>query len=77
LLGIGKFYADAANTVDEDAYELVNLRLGYEGEHFDVTLWCDNVFDKEYETLKYAWGPDELGVDGKPRMLGVTVTYRF
>ena len=77
LLGIGKFYGNAANTVEEDAYELVNLRLGYEGEHFDLSLWCNNVFDKEYETIKYAWGPDELGVDGEPRMLGVTVTYRF
>jgi iron complex outermembrane receptor protein len=77
LLGIGKIYGNAVNTVEEDPYELVNLRLGYEGEHFDLSLWCNNVFDKEYETIKYAWGPDELGVDGEPRMLGVTVTYRF
>jgi iron complex outermembrane receptor protein len=77
LLGIGSFYCDAKNTVKEDAYELVNLRLGYEREHFDIVCWCKNVFDQEYETIKYDWGGNELGEDGEPRMLGVTVTYRF
>ena len=77
LLGIGSFYCNAKNTVKEDPYELVNLRLGYEKEHFDIVCWCKNVFDEEYETIKNDWGGNELGEDGEPRMLGVTVTYRF
>ena len=77
LLGIGDFYCDAKNKVKEDAYELVNLRLGYEREHFDIILWCKNVFDEGYETIKYDWLGDELVQDGEPRMFGATVTYRF
>ncbi len=77
LLGLSSFYCNAKNTVKEDAYELVNLRLGYEREHFDIIFWCKNVFDEEYETIKYDWGGNELGEDGEPRMFGVTVSYRF
>ena len=77
LHGIGDFYGDPKNTVKEDAYQLVNLRLGYEREHFDILLWCDNLFDKGYETIKYDWAGDELVQDGEPRMFGLTVTYRF
>ena len=77
LLGTGSFYCDAKNRVKEDGYELVNLRLGYEIEHFDIIFWCKNVFDEEYETIKAEWGPSVMGIDGEPRMVGATVTYRF
>ena len=77
ILGTGSFYGDAKNRVKEDGYELVNLRLGYEIEHFDIIFWCKNVFDEEYETMKVEWGPSVVGIDGEPRMFGATVTYRF
>jgi iron complex outermembrane receptor protein len=77
ILGTGSFYCDAKNRVKEDGYELVNLRLGYEIEHFDIIFWCKNVFDEEYETMKVEWGPSVVGIDGEPRMFGATVTYRF
>ena len=77
ILGTGSFYGDAKNRVKEDGYELVNLRLGYEIEHFDIIFWCKNVFDEEYETMKVEWGPSVVGIDGEPRMFGVTLTYRF
>ena len=77
ILGTGSFYGDAKNRVKEDGYELVNLRLGYEIEHFDIIFWCKNVFDEEYETMKVEWGPSVVGIDGESRMFGATVTYRF
>ena len=77
LLGTGSFYGDAKNRVKEDGYELVNLRLGYEREHFDIIFWCKNVFDEQYETFKSEWGPAVMGQDGEPRMFGATLTYRF
>ena len=77
LLGTGSFYGDSKNKAKEDNYELVNLRLGYEREHFDIVCWCKNLFDERYETSKHVWGPNELGQDGEPRMFGVTVTCRF
>ena len=77
FLGTGKFYGDSKNLVEQESYELVNLRLGYEREHFDIIFWCKNLFDKEYATMKAIWGADEMCVDGDPRMFGATVTYRF
>ena len=73
LLGTGKFYSDAKNTNKQDAYELVNLRAGYESRHFDLVLWCENLFDEEY-TLD----PGMIAaIDGKPLTLGITLTGRF
>ena len=77
LLGIGNFYFDAKNKLKENAYRIVNLRMGYEGEHFDIIFWCKNMFDEEFETIKMDWGGNELGQDGESRMFGARMTYRF
>ena len=77
LLGTGSFYCDAKNDVKVDGYELVNLRVGYEGEHFDIVFWGKNVFDKEYSANEWDWAGATLIQEGTPRMFGVTVTYRF
>ena len=77
LLGTGEFYGDHANTAKADSYETVNLRLGYESEHFDLVLWAKNVFDEEYLTWVAYDGTNNMGADGPPQMLGTTVTYRF
>ena len=77
LLGTGDIYGDAKNKTKVDAYQLVNLRLGYEREDFDIIFWCKNLFDEDYEAWKMAWGADEFGIEGEPRMFGATVTYRF
>lgn len=75
--GVGPFYWDTANKLKENAYELVNFRLGLESEHFDVTLWCKNAFDKEYAKVAFAWGPNAFGQAGDPRTFGVTIAARF
>jgi len=77
LMGVGRFYANAANTVWEEPYSVVNLRLGYETSRLAVVLWARNLLNEEYETVKYAWGIQELAVDGDPRAVGVTVTLRY
>lgn len=75
--GVGSFYGDHVNTVEEEAYALVNLKLGYETETFDVYLWGKNVFDKQYHTIKYEWDGNELVQDGEPLSLGFSVAWRF
>jgi len=80
LLGTGKFYGDARNNLKQEDYEIVNLRLGYEGDNMGISFWCTNLFDEEYVTALYDMtnmGLGELVQDGEPRMLGVTVSYRF
>ncbi len=75
--GVGSFYGDHANTVKEDAYALVNLKLGYETETFDIYVWGKNVFDKKYHTIKYDWDGMELVQDGEPFCAGLSVVWRF
>ncbi|MCP4117052.1 MAG: TonB-dependent receptor [Desulfobacteraceae bacterium] len=83
LLGTGEMYGNVQNDshVKLDAYELLNLRCGYESESYDIVLWCKNVFDEEFYTSSFDYGdPHEaIGVaqNGEPREIGVTVTYRF
>ena len=78
LLGTDKFYGNYANTAEQEAYETVNVRLGYEREHLDLILWARNLFDKEYLTYVTPGGAGyDVGLDGPPQTFGATVTYRF
>lgn len=78
VVGTGKFYHDAKNEITESAYDLVNLRLGYTGDMFDVTLWCKNLFDKEYNNVRFAYPGIGMAVfEGDPRQIGLTVAYKF
>ncbi|WP_321491405.1 TonB-dependent receptor [uncultured Desulfobacter sp.] len=77
ISGVGAFYGDQANTVKEDAYVLVNLKLGYETEKFDIYVWGRNLFDKEYHTIKYDWDGMELVQDAEPFCAGLSVAWRF
>ncbi|MFW5501470.1 MULTISPECIES: TonB-dependent receptor [unclassified Maridesulfovibrio] len=75
LVGIGSRYFDDANTVKEDPYELVNLKLGVEGEHLDVYLWSKNLLDREYVLMENVSAG--LAEDGEPRTFGISIDYRF
>jgi len=77
LLGTGKFYSNAANTGKQEAYQTVNLTVGYEGEHFDVYLRARNIFDEEYCTWLMPRNDGVMGLDGEPQTIGITVAYRF
>lgn len=77
LLGTGSFYHDSQNTLKESAYELVNLRLGYMMEKFEVSLWCNNMFDTDYKRVQFNFGGMSGVFDGIPRQVGTTITYRF
>ncbi|MGD9824150.1 TonB-dependent receptor domain-containing protein [Desulfobacter sp.] len=82
FLGTGEMYGNVQNDnhVELGDYCLVNFRMGYESEKYDVVLWCKNAFDEEYYTSAFDYGATEpIGVaqNGDPRTVGVTVTYRF
>ena len=78
LQGIGPFYWNDANTLKQTAYELVNLRIGLESEHFDLILWARNIFDTGYEAVGLEFpGADPIGQAGDPRTFGTTLSFRF
>ena len=75
LIGYGEMYFDKANEYKRDAYQIVNAKIGYETEHFDVYLYGKNIFDEEYDSYGYYGGYYTIYSD--PGEVGLQVTYRF
>ncbi|WP_158269740.1 TonB-dependent receptor [Desulfonatronum sp. SC1] len=78
LVGMGRFYWDAANELRQSPYELVNFRVGLQSEHLDLYFWMKNAFDAEYQVVSLQ-RPNlpVFGQDGDPRTFGVALTLRF
>ncbi|WP_027721186.1 TonB-dependent receptor [Maridesulfovibrio zosterae] len=78
LLGTGEQYFDAANDLKGDAYQTVNLRLGYKTGDLEVSIWSENIFDTPYAVKKVASGTGQAMVeDGAPTTYGVTLNWSF
>ena len=75
LIGYGKMYFDRANEYSKDAYEIVNTKIGYEAEHFDIYLYAKNLFDKVYDSEGYYGG--FYIIYSAPREIGLQAVYRF
>ncbi len=72
LLGNGEMYLERTNTYKRDAYQLMNAKIGYEAESWDVYLYGKNIFDKDYSSE----GPQFINYSS-PREIGLKLTYRF
>ena len=82
--GKDSFYFDASNDQRSRAYQLLNLRAGFEARHWSVSLWAHNVFDRRYAVRGFYFGdeppdfPNKLYVRwGDPRQVGLTASYRL
>ena len=78
------FYYDVSHDQRSTSYELVNTRVGYEGESWTVSLWARNVFGEDYAVRGFYFGneppdfPNTLYTRlGDPRQVGVTIEKRF
>ncbi|WP_321413815.1 TonB-dependent receptor [uncultured Desulfobacter sp.] len=72
LVGVGKTYLERTNTYKRDAYQLINAKVGYEAENWDIYLYGKNIFDEDYskEDADFKYYSD-------PREIGVKLTRRF
>lgn len=75
LIGYGEMFFDKANKYSRDAYEIVNAKIGYEANSFDIYLYAKNLFDKEYNSYEY-YG-EFITVYSPPREIGAQLIYRF
>ncbi|MGH9159126.1 MAG: TonB-dependent receptor [Vicinamibacteraceae bacterium] len=77
----GDFQYNDANTLGQDAYSLVNLRLGVTGRFLTGELLVRNAFDTRYIPLAFAYqgfAPSGfMGEMGAPRTIGASVGVRF
>jgi outer membrane receptor protein involved in Fe transport len=84
ITGKDEFYFSNSHDERSAAYELVNLRAGYTREHWSVTLWARNAFDRRYAVRGFFFGneppdfPDRLYLRlGDPRQAGITIDWRY
>ena len=78
------FYFDVSHDQKSSAYELVNLRVGWQAERWSIQAWARNLFDEDYAVRGFYFGnepPDFPATRytrvGDPRQLGVTLDVSF
>jgi len=74
LNGYGKMYLDKENMYEKKAYSLVNVKVGYESEDYDIYLYAKNLFDKNHDTINYS---KYYTIYSDPREVGIQIAYRF
>ncbi|MEZ5498671.1 MAG: TonB-dependent receptor [Steroidobacteraceae bacterium] len=84
---VGEPAANLASQFDltEGGYSQLSLHAGLSNEHWDVTAWCRNCTDKRVIWSNFAIPFDGVLLGhstrwshiGEPRMLGVTIGYKF
>ncbi|MEO5802557.1 MAG: TonB-dependent receptor, partial [Verrucomicrobiota bacterium] len=79
---VGNYFLDEANTAEQSAYGLLNARVGYEHEHFEIYVFGKNLLDKHYVNnaldLRNAFQTDLLiRQPGDPMTVGVAFSASF
>ncbi len=72
--GQDSFYADKANTFKNDAYTIMNAKIGYEAKHYEIYLYGKNLADEKYDIKGYF---NAFSMLSPPREVGVQLTWRF
>ena len=77
--GTGGFITSDMSRAKRDAYDTVDIRVGLEGENWEVTAWGRNITDEEY--LEEVIPAPEFGGSfihpARTQTYGVDLTYRF
>ncbi|MEW5984093.1 MAG: TonB-dependent receptor [Acidobacteriota bacterium] len=77
----GSYYYDEANREGQDAYSLVNARVGIGGARLSIEGWVKNAFDTRYVPVAFAYGgltpSGFLGEMGPPRTFGISAGIAF
>jgi outer membrane receptor protein involved in Fe transport len=85
VTGMGGFYYDMPpNWTASKPYGLVNAKLGWQNDRYEVTVWGRNLLDKDYTVRGFYFGdqppnfPNTLYRQlGDPRHWGVHATVKF
>jgi outer membrane receptor protein involved in Fe transport len=79
--GKDDFYFSDGHSVQSESFTLVNARIGYETEAWNLSLWGRNLTDKDYFTRGFSFPNDprkgyiteSYFQYGEPRILGLTL----
>ncbi|ADE87316.1 TonB-dependent receptor [Rhodobacter capsulatus] len=75
--GYGSSYFDAANTLEQDGYRIVDASISRDLGNGVLTLWAHNLFDEEYAALSLRSFYGTLVEDGQPRSFGLNWTTQW
>ena len=78
------FYFDLNHDQQSESFELLNARVGYEGEKWMIAIWARNLTDEDYAVRGFYFGneppnfPNTLYTRfGDPRQYGITIERRY
>ena len=81
---VGSRFVDPENSFDLGAFDLVNLRAGWDTEAFSIYAFVNNLFDQTYAETAFLVGDSPftgqrvaLGIPGQPRTYGFGARFRF
>jgi hypothetical protein len=81
---IGSFYYYTSDAQASSAYNLENVRVGYQHGSWTTSLWVRNLFDARYAQNGFYFGlippnfPNQAFLQlGDPRQVGITVNYQL
>lgn len=78
VINYGTIYFDAANTLKQDPYTLVNLKAGYTNSSWNLYGFVNNATDTDYKVYGQTGAPaGDLVEFGDPLEFGVGVKYSF
>ena len=75
LNGYGKMFFDKENKHEKKAYSLLNSKIGYETNDYDIYLYGKNILDKNHDSKGYYNGV--YTIYSEEREIGVQLAYRF
>lgn len=70
----GPTWWEPFNTTERNPVDLVDARIGIEGENWSLTAWAKNLFDAEYNT---EFSPGGFVYKALPARYGLDLRYRF
>ncbi len=86
LEGKDAFFFSSRHEAKSDAYELLNLRIGYTADDWELALWGGNLTDEDYQTRGFgSFGNDPrkgyvtepYHQFGDPRVVGLSGSFSF
>jgi len=84
LSGKAAFYFETSSNESSHAYQLVNVKAGFQDSKWSIYGWVRNAFDKRYETRGFFFGDEPPNFDpkryiqnGDPRQIGVTLSLKY
>lgn len=78
------FYFSASHDERAHSHQLLNLRVGFEKDRWQATLYARNLLDERYAVRGFFfaneppdWNPKRYIQNGDPRQVGARVSFRF